>query len=380
MRIVMVTEVYYPLVGGIQDHVTHLAEELRRRGNTVKVLTTSYGSAAGPEEMDDVVRLGRGIQIRANKSFARITVGWRLPAKVKRFFNDFRPDIVHTHGSLAPTLPILGIGQSHAVNVATFHAGHRKSSGYMLFRPLLLPYFRHLHGLIAVSETAEAAMSKYFKGDYEIIPNGIDTNEFRPGVPPPEGLRDKRKKILYMNRLEPKKGLPHLIKALYLIKKEYPDVLLVVCGSGPFEKYYKNMVDDEIAPNVMFVGTVPAQPVSVRASYYCACDVFCAPSIGHESFGIVLLEAMACARPVVASDIDGYRHVMEDRREGFLVRRKDERRIARAILRLLRDSDLAKRMGEHGREKALRYDWSKVAEVVESYYLRLLRKYRGWQS
>ncbi len=370
MKILMVTETYYPLIGGIPDHIAHLTDELRKRGHSVKILTARFGRDRKGDD-EDIVRIGRGIPIRANKSFARLTLGWRPSNQVKKFFMDYQPDIIHVHGSLAPMLPILALRHSKAKNVATFHAGHRKSTGYMIFRPLLMPYFRKLDGLIAVSKTAERAMSKYFRGHYKIIPNGVDTDGFNPKGELIEQFVNNRKRILYMNRLEPKKGLPHLLKALCHIKKAIPDVLLVVAGSGPFGKYYRNMVDDSISDNVVFVGKIPGRPVSLRASYYRTCDIFCAPSIGHESFGIVLLEAMACAKPVVASHIDGFKHVLEHGKEGLFFPPKDDKELAEAIVKILKDQKLAERMGKAGRNKALKYSWAKVAEEVEHFYKAL---------
>jgi len=376
MRIVMVSETYYPLIGGIPDHIYHLSKELRKRGHQVKVLTARFGLRKNDHDEQDLIRIGYGIPIRANKSFARLTLGWRPSHKVKSFLLGFQPDVIHLHGSLAPMLPVLALRHSKAINVATFHAGHQKSTGYIIFHYLLLPYFRKLHGLIAVSPTARWAMAKYFPGDYRIIPNGVDVVGFNPDVPPLPQFSDDRKKILFMNRLEPRKGLPHLIRALKHIKTEFPNILLIVVGSGPFANYYRSMVDESLKENVVFVGKVPAHPVSLRASYYCSCDVFCAPSIGHESFGIVLLEGMACGKPVVASRIEGFNHVLDDGVEGLFFPPKDDLKLAQAIIRILKDRDLARRMGEAGRRKALRYSWAHIAEKVEELYLELLERYR----
>ncbi|HID32230.1 MAG TPA: glycosyltransferase family 1 protein [bacterium (Candidatus Stahlbacteria)] len=375
LKIVMVSETFYPLIGGIPDHIFHLSEELKKRGHSVKILTARFKLRKDQSDDGDLVRIGYGVPIRANKSFARLTLGWRPSNKVKRFFLDFVPDIIHLHGSLAPMLPILALRHSKVINVATFHAGHQKSTGYIIFRPLLMPYFRKLHGLIAVSKTAESAMAKYFPGPYRIIPNGIDVEGFNPRARPEPRFADDRKKILFMNRLEPKKGLPHLIRALRHIKREFPDILLIVAGSGPFADYYKGMVDDEISKNIVFVGKIPANPVSLRASYYAACDVFCAPSIGHESFGIVLLEGMACGKPVVASRIAGFVHVLEDGQEGFFFPPKDDLALARAVITILKNKDLIQRMGQAGRRKALKYSWAHVAEMVEDYYYELTERY-----
>lgn len=371
MKILMVSDTYYPWIGGIPDHIFYLSRALRKRGHRVKVLTSRLGDVRKDEE---IVRVGKGILIRSNKSFARLTIGWRPSDKVKKLCYEYSPDVVHLHGSLAPMLPILAIRHSKSINVQTFHAGLSKSTGYMIFKSLLMPYFRKLNGIIAVSETAKLSMGKYFPADYRIIPNGVDTEEFSPRIEPLPQFSDKRKKILFMNRLEPKKGLPHLLRALRRVKREIPDVLLIVAGSGPFAQYYKNQVNGAISENVVFVGEVPARPGTLRASYYRSCDLFCAPSIGHESFGIVLLEAMACGKPVVASNIEGYRTVLTDREEGLFFLPKDDTGMAKAISEILKNSELANKMGEAGRKKALSYSWPKIAEEVERFYFDLKEK------
>lgn len=375
MKILVVSETYYPLIGGIPEHIFHLSCELRKRGHTVKILTANFGRHKNRDD-NNIIRIGRGLIIRANKSFSRFTLGWRISDKVQKVCSVYRPDIIHIHGSLAPMLPILALRHSRAVNVATFHAGHQRALGYMIFRPLLMPYLRKLAGLVAVSNTAEFAMSKYFKGTYRIIPNGVDTEGFNPQVVPLPQFKDKRKKILYMNRLEPKKGLPHLLKALTYVKEQIPDVLLLVAGSGPFAQYYKKLVAGSISENVLFLGEVPGQPVYLRASLYQSCDLFCAPSIGYESFGIVLLEAMACEKPVVASAIEGYREVLGHGIEGLLVPAKDDKKLASAILRILNSKKLAETMGKAGRAKALGYSWPKVALEVENFYRELSKERR----
>ncbi len=373
MKIIQVSDTYYPIIGGIPDHIFFLSRELRKRGHTVKILSTRFGEN-GEDDVEDVARIGRGIPIRANKSIARITLGWRLSDKVQRLLMEFNPDIVHVHGSLAPMLPILALRHSKAINVFTFHAGHENALGYIFFKNWLMPYWRKLHGLVAVSQTAEYSMSRYFKGNYTIIPNGVNIDDFRPGIKPLPEFSDGRQKILFMNRLEPRKGLPYLLRALKYVKKRIPNVLLIVAGSGPYSEYYKSMVDSSMAQNVVFVGQVPGTPSSLRASYYSSCDLLCVPSIGHESFGIVILEGMACAKPVVASRIEGFRHVLKHGEEGLFFPAKDERGLANAILTILTNEDLAKKMGKIGRKKACHYSWKKIAAKVEHLYKVLRRE------
>lgn len=377
MRICMVSDNYYPYIGGIAEHIHHLAVELRHRGHTVKILTTKVGGRTlacldrVPDE-DQVFRVGRGLVIRSNKSFARLPVAIRPFARVKRFFETERFNVVHLHGSLAPTLPLVALRVSRVINVFTFHASHDKSIGYALARSLLLPYFRRIHGLVAVSEAARVSTAKYFPGDYRIIPNGVDVNFFRPDVAPIPELANGRPKILFLGRFEPRKGLKYLLMALPEIVREVPDVQLVVVGTGLFGYAYKGYLDKEMEKHVYWAGLVPSED---RPRYYRSCDVFCSPAIGYESFGIVLLEAMATGRPVVASDITGYRQVLHSGVQGFLVPPRDPSALARAIVGILKDRARAEKMGAAGRQRALDFSWANVARQVEGFYQELLARY-----
>ncbi|MEO0082253.1 MAG: glycosyltransferase family 4 protein [candidate division WOR-3 bacterium] len=377
LRICMVSDNYYPYVGGIPDHIHNLSVELRKRGHTVKVLTTNFGGKTvetlpcTPDE-DQVYRIGTGLLVRSNKSFARVPIAWRPVHRVKRYFAAERFNIIHIHGSLAPTLPLVAIRASESVNVITLHSDYQRSIPYVLFWPEFRPYFHHLHGLVAVSERARDSTARYFPGPYRIIPNAVDVETFRPDVTPIPELDNGRPKVLFLGRFEPRKGLKYLLMAMPEIVRQVPDVQLIVVGAGLFGYAYKGYLDKEVEEHVHWAGLVPND---ARPHYYASCDVYCSPAIGFESFGIVLLEAMASAKPVVASDIEGYRKVLEHGREGLLVPPRDVDGIAAAIVQLLKDPTLRQKMGAAGRQKALRYSWSRVADQVESLYYELLQAY-----
>ena len=377
MKICMVTDNYYPYIGGIAEHVYFLAVELRKRGHIVKVLTARIGGrmmecmAEMPGE-EHVKRIGEGWVVRSNKSFARVSVAWHPVAQIRKYFNEERFDVVHIHGSLAPTLPMAAIQASRTLNVVTFHAGHDQSLGYALFRSELRPYFNAVQGLIAVSETARISCAKYFPGPYHIIPNGIDLTFFRPDAGRVPGLDDGRPRILFVGRFEPRKGLKHLLSAMPEIVTHVPNVELVVVGTGLLGYSYKSYLPPEVQQHVRWAGLVKNEE---RPKYYASCDVYCSPATGQESFGIVLLEAMATSKPVVASDIDGYRTVMTDDREGLMVPPCDPPALARAIVKILLDRDAARRYGETGLAQAQQYSWPKLAERVETYYEELAREY-----
>jgi phosphatidylinositol alpha-mannosyltransferase len=373
----MVTDNYYPYIGGVAEHVHNLAVELRRRGHLVKVLTSSFEGRTlkaldrVPEE-EHIHRLGHGLLIPANKSFARLPVIWRPVARVRRYFESMRFDVVHIHGSLAPTLPLVAIRAARCLRVITFHAGHDASLGYSFSRSFLRPYFNAVHGVIAVSPTARESHEKYFPGPYRIIPNGIDLEEFRPDAAPHPGLDDGRPRILFMGRIEPRKGLKYLLLAMPEIVRQVPDAELVVVGAGLLGYSYRHYLSRDVERHVRWVGLVPGEE---RPGWFAASSVFCSPAVGNESFGIVLLEAMASARPVVASDIPGYRTVMTDGVQGLFHPPCDSEAIARAVAALLKDPALRARMGAAGRRRAGEFGWPALAARVEDLYSELLDRY-----
>jgi phosphatidylinositol alpha-mannosyltransferase len=381
MRICQVSDTYLPTPGGIPEHMYHLSKELRRRGHYVRVLTANFRGTASitmHSDSDDeqfIHRIGRGVIIPSNRSYARLTVDLHLGHRVKKFFLEEKFDIVHIHGSLSPGLPLSAIKESRCTTIATFHSEHKSSAGYRLFQKFLLTYFRRIHGIIAVSESARDSMAKYFPGDYRLIPNGVNTDIFTPAAETIPLFANSRPTILFMGRFEPRKGLIYLLKALPIIKRAIPDIQCIVVGAGPFGySYYSKFLDKSVADDVHFPGLVAGPE---RPRYYATCDVFCAPSTGNESFGIVLLEAMAVGKPVVASDINGYRNVLADGIEGLLSTPCDEQGIADRIIAILKDRERARRMGEAGRAKALTFSWPRVTDRIEAFYQEVIDRRRN---
>ena len=373
MRVLMVSDNYFPHVGGIPVHIDNLARGLRKRGHTVEVLTGKYdsqvldGFTSTPDE-ELVHRVGRATLLRSNKSWASLPLGFHLKSQVKSILARGY-DVVHIHGALTPMLPLLALRYSRTRNVITLHAYHSESKGYKAFKPALRRYFNRLDGIIGVSRAAVESVERCFPGDYTVIPNGIDPAEFSPTTPPLSGLNGRRPRLLFVGRFEPKKGLKYLLRALPRIKREHPNFELMVVGSGPLGYSYREHIPAELQEHVRFCGVVDPHEVP---AYYAACDLFCAPSVDCESFGIILLEAMATGKPVVASDIPGFREVVRDGEDGVLVAPRAPDRLADAITMVLQDEGLRRRLVDNGRRKALAYSWSSVAERVEALYDRVL--------
>ncbi|MSQ14431.1 MAG: glycosyltransferase family 1 protein [Dehalococcoidia bacterium] len=365
MRIALVSPYDYSYPGGVTVHIQHLRDNFLQAGHEVKIIAPSSKPI---DDCEGVIPCGRPYSVPASGSIARIALSLRLSTKVKTILaEDF--DIVHLHEPLMPTLPITTLRFSETVNVGTFHAHNDRSLAYFYGRRILKRWFRKLDGKIAVSKPAMDFAGKYFPGYYNIIPNGIDVERFSNALPF-ENLMDGKLTILFVGRLEKRKGLKYLIRAFAKVKKEMPNTRLIIVGpDGGLRRGYENTIEKNDIPDVHFLDYVSSEDLP---RYYKSADVFCAPATGQESFGIVLLEAMAAGTPVIASDIEGYSQVVSHGKEGLLVPPKDENALAMTIVHLLADRDMRSEMGRRGVESAKGYSWTMVAKMVSSYYERLL--------
>jgi phosphatidylinositol alpha-mannosyltransferase len=361
LPIAHVTEDYNPYLGGVCEHVPVFAREARRRGHHVDVITSHI---PGAEEQPNVIRIGHSQPVYANGSQARFTWGWNLRRDMRRVLREGRYDIVHVHSPLTPTLPVLAIEEADCPVIGTFHTYFDKSIGYTLGRRFFQRRLEMLSAAIAVSHSTTVALEQYFHADWRIIPNGIDTDVFNPNVPPPPGLTPGVPTILFLGRFDPRNGLTSLIESFRLVKGRGGrgrQARLVVVGDGPLrEHYYKQAHGD---PDIVFVGSV----LEGRPSYYAHSSVYACPTT-KASFGITLLESMACETPIVCSDILGFRDVVVDGREALMVPCGDRDKLADALVRVLDDEGLAIQLGTTGRQNSLEYSWARVTSRVLDVY------------
>jgi len=351
--------------GGVTDHVRHLARQLRRLDHAVRIFAPS-SRADVDFDTAEFYRIGSPIAVPVNESVARITLSFHLADRVAAIVEREHFDVLHFHEPLMPALPMTLLRMSQAANVGTFHAFAKSNIGYHYGRPLLEPYLAQLHRGIAVSEPAKAFVHRYFPDfPLQVIPNGIDISTFHPGQTPIRHLRDDRVNILFVGRFEERKGLTHLLQAYHRLRKRHVDARLLIIGSGPKQREYQRFVGLRQIRDVMFLGRVSDD---AKARYFASADIFCAPATGQESFGIVLLEAMAAGVPIVASDIHGYKNVVQRGIQGLLVEPKNHRALAAALYRLSNDEELRHRMGEEGRAKAPEYAWDRVSEQIVDFY------------
>ncbi len=364
MKIAQVTPYDIAHPGGVGQHIFHLQKEFERLGHEVVVMAPR-AAQGGLEVRPGFYGVGRPIPIPANGSQARLMFDVTLYNAVKEVMTRERCDIVHLHEPLTPLLPYIVLLNSQSVNVATFHAARATNPWYTMLKPYFGFLMSRLDARICVSEPARTVVHQYFPADYQIIPNGIDIEGYSKETEPFAWSRRGGPRVLFVGRFnEARKGFKYLLRAMPFVQQQFPEARLTVVGPGDHTKFSALLQRYDIR-GVDFMGEVPAGDLP---RYYASCDVFCAPSIHGESFGLVLLEAMASLKPVVASNIPGYASVVTNNADGLLVQPKDSTAIALAIVRLLSDVGLRERLSAAGRQTAEQYAWPRVAARILDVY------------
>jgi phosphatidylinositol alpha-mannosyltransferase len=374
MRVALVTEFYYPHLGGVTEHVHNLARTLIQSGHHAIVITSHMaelgrGHQPGPMDEDPsyVYRIGTSRVIYSYGSFARVTTGLGLRRRIRDILRREQIDLVHVHGGLNPVLGLVApdaAGDLDIPVVATFHSWFHRSALCRIFRrPLQKRLDRHA-AVIAVSQPVVEAHARYFEADWRIIPNGVDTSFFRPnGLGHPTSSEPE---LLFLGRLDPRNGLDTVLSAMPAVLERFPDVRLTVAGDGPLRRLYERLAAP-VGRHVNFIGSVNGN----RPGFYSGADLYLCPTT-KASFGITLLEAMACATPMVVSDITGFRELVSGGDEAVLVPKNDAGAWAETIITLLQDGRRRQRMGAAGLTKAARFSWPNVTQDVTAVYRGVL--------
>jgi phosphatidylinositol alpha-mannosyltransferase len=368
MKIGLVTPYAFPNPGGVNDHVASLYRILRARGHDVRIITSSHGLQKASE--GDILRIGKGFSVPFNGSMGTITLSPTYLRQMRDVLARERFDVLHFHEPFVPFLSLVTLSVSTSVNVATFHAFGGLSASYEFGKRALGHYAGKLHGRIAVSPAARHFISRYFPGEYKILPNGVEPSRYATGVPIAR-YRNGVPNILFVGRMESRKGLIHLLRAVRKIQRDGKRVRLLIVGTGPGDREARRYVLTRQLNDVEFLGRVTeAQKVQL----FKTADMFVSPATGRESFGIVLLEAMSAGAPIICSDIHGYRGVVRRERDGLLVPPRDPDALAEAIRRLIDDPELRARLSRAGEERAELFSWEHVGASVEEYYGFVIRR------
>ncbi len=372
MKVALVSPYDYPYPGGVTEHVQHLEREFEVRGHTVKIIAPSSTDQDRLE--NNVYRVGGIVPLSGSGSSVRIMLSPRAYRRIKSILADEKFDIIHCHEPLMPLLPLVVLRHSKTVNIGTFHAYRESHIGYYYAKPILRRFMGRLHGRICVSDASWQLVNRYFPGEYRIIPNGIDLLEYGgPDIQPFPQFQDGKTNILFLGRMDERKGFRYLLDAFAAVKPQCPEARLIVAGGYVEEDIapFRRQVAEQGLRDVVFVGRVSTAD---KPRYYNSCHIFCAPSTGFESQGIVLLEALAAGRPLIASDIPGYRTVVTNEQEGLLVPPRNDAALAAALVRLLGSPALRQTLGDRGRQRAQRYSWDRVATEILGYYEEVRRK------
>jgi phosphatidylinositol alpha-mannosyltransferase len=364
MRIGLVCPYQWDVPGGVQYHVRDLAETLRNLGHHVEVLTPAEHEESLPAE--HVTFAGRTVPVPYNGSMASLQFGPVSAARVRRWLKDGHFDVVHVHEPAPPSVSLLVCMIARGPIVATFHTATIRSKWLAAWGPVVRPWMERISGRIAVSDFARRVQVEHLGGDAVIIPNGVHVDVFATGPGLPGYTRGVGGPTIgFLGRYdEPRKGLPVLLEAMRTVVRRHPGARLLIVGRGDADDL-RELISEDLRPHVVLLGELSEAD---KAAFLRSVDVYCAPNLLGESFGVVLIEAMAAGAPIVASDLESFARVLEDGAAGVLVRRGDADALAGALCSLLDDPARRAELSARGAEVATGYDWQVLARRILAVY------------
>ncbi|MDD5098445.1 MAG: glycosyltransferase family 4 protein [Candidatus Pacebacteria bacterium] len=356
--------------GGVKNHILGLSREFENRGIETKIIVPrrsrkeNYGNR--------VILLGTSIPLNMGGTQGDLCINFN-PLSIIKVLKKEKFDVLHFHNFIIPSaLQILEA--SNSTNVLTFHANTESLPIIKMINKASMGMLnRKMDGIIGVASFNLDSFKK-FNGLKKVIPNGIDINEFNPQVMKIDRFEQgdvfgkKLINILFVGRIEERKGLIYLLEAYKILQEKYDNLRLIIVGDGPLKEECEKYATDNGLKNVCWEGT---QAGPIVSHYYASCDIYCSPAIFGESFGIVLLEAMACGKPIVGYANQGYKELLKGTKgEEFLAEPKNVEELASKLEKLVKDENLRKEIGEWGIEESKKYSWEKVADQVLEFYSR----------
>lgn len=372
MKIGLVIDDRISRPGGVQEYVLGLYDFLKNKGHQ-SIIFTSGRYTKKKKQGRRIISFGKTFDLPGGtQKGISLTLG--QGEKIKRVLEREKPEILHIQGMPGP-LGLNFLQHSSSVNIMTFHVAHEGLLVDLLAKtltPLWKEMEKNLHGKIAISAVAAAYAQKFCPGPYKIIPIGVDLQRFRPGVTRISRFKDKKTNILFVGRLDKRKGIEYLLKAFRRLSQFQPNIRLIIVGDGSEKQKARDYVREEELKNVVFTGSVTRRDLP---AYYATGDIFCSPATHGESFGVVLLEAMAVGLPVVAFDNPGYRNLFPGFARGFLVPNKSVSALTQALLILATTPNLRRELGQKNRCYAKGFSWSRVGDEILRFYQHLLQQF-----
>jgi phosphatidyl-myo-inositol alpha-mannosyltransferase len=361
VRVGLVCPYSWDIPGGVQAHVRDLAEALIALGHRVSVLAPADEDTPLPPY---VVGAGRAVPIRYNGSVARVQFGPVAAARVRRWLRDGRFDVLHIHEPIAPSVSFLSLVLARGPIVVTFHTSTPRSRSLSAAGGVVQPFLEKISGRIAVSAAARQVQVEHLGGDAVEIPNGVAVAHYAHASPLP-GYPREGGTVGFVGRYdEPRKGMAVLLEAMAALAPDRPGLRLLVAGRGDAAELLGGL-PPVLRGRVDLLGLVSEAD---KARMLRSVDVYCAPNLGGESFGIILLEAMAAGTPILASDLDAFRRVLDDGRAGTLFPTGDPAGLARCLSQLLDEPTRRAALAAVGSEVVAAYDWPVVTRQVLAVY------------
>jgi len=350
--------------GGVKSHILGLSKELKKRGLKTKIIVPrqSFEENYGRE----VILLGTSFPVSFGGGKSDFAVHFN-PTAIEEVLEKEKFDVLHFHNFGFPSSFQI-LEKSRALNILTFHSDVERSKLLTEF-PILLEILKmviewKIDGVIGVSEVALKFLNSC-RVPTTVIPNGIDLEIFNPKAKKIKKFLDGKVNILFVGRIEERKGLIYLLRAYQILEKKFQNLRLIIIGEGELKEKCQNFVKDQNLKEVYFEGEKTGKEL---VSYFNSSNIFCAPSIYGESFGIVLLEAMACGLPVVAFANEGYKEFFRGKKGGILVKNRDYKDLAKKLKILIENENLRKQMGKWGREEAKKYSWDRICDKILDFY------------
>ena len=360
MRVGLVCPYSLDVPGGVQNHVKDLAEALIERGLDVSVLAPTESADLPPY----VVSAGRTVAVHYNGAVARMSFGPVAAARARRWLREGDFDVLHLHEPATPSLSLLALWAATCPVVATYHSANDRSRALSASAAILRPSLEKINARIAVSEYSRGMQVSHIGGEPVVIPNGLFVDRFASAEPRPEWCGTQGT-VAFVGRLgEPRKGFPLLARAFGQVAADRPGVRLIVVGGGDIDEA-RALLPAAVRDQVHFLG---AASDADKAAALRTTDVYVAPNTGLESFGIILVEAMAAGATVLASDIPAFRRVLDGGECGELFVNEDVDDLARHLSGLLDDPARRAALDDAARVAVRRYDWSSVAGAVLRVY------------
>lgn len=379
LRIALVSEFFYPTLGGIQDHLRYFARELILRGHHPTIITPHVFGADEfqtwwPKDVPESVYqpMGYSLPLFINGSLGRTATGVRLGASLRRLLTPEHFDLVHLHSPVNGTLPLVALASSSVPVVGTFHTSFGTSANLALFKRFAQRQIDALSAVIAVSPISLASIRQYLDVNATLIPNGIDVEQFRPWWQGEDDrlpqYRDGRINIFFIGRPDPRNGLDALIRAFARVHQQVPQTRLMIAGDGELMQHYRQMVAALLPSGaVEFLGAVRDE----RPQLYRTADIHVF-TVERAAFSVTLLEGMASGLPIITTTWKGHEYMGKPGEHFETVRFEDDAAIERQLLALIADPEKRRALGQRARAHALSYSWSAIADRILGVYDQVL--------